>query len=57
MQTIWSACVLTKTVFGIYRACSLARAYIHFEFNVQFISRDYIADVDVNDVSVYMEID
>ena len=56
MQTIWSACVLTKTVFGIYRACSLARAYIHFEFNVQFISRDYIADVDVNDVSVYMEI-
>ena len=62
MQTIWSACVLTKTV-SAYIARAVLRAHIYififfciFEFNVQFISRDHIADVDFNDVSVYMEI-
>ena len=59
MQTIWSACVLTKTVSAyIARAVLRARIYIFciFEFNVQFMSRDHVADVDFNDVSVYMEI-
>ena len=43
-----------KNVFGIYRARSLAHAYYIFEFNVQFISRDHIVDVDFNNVSVYI---
>ena len=53
MQTIWSACVITKTVSAyIARAVLRARIYTFciFEFNVQFISRDHIADVDFNGV-------
>ena len=43
------------------RSAYIARAALHaririFEFNVQFISRDHIANIDFNDVSVYMEI-
>ena len=49
MQIIWRT-------FSAYiaRAALQARIYI-FEFIVQFISRDHIANVDFNDVSVYME--
>ena len=50
MQTIWRT-------FSAYIAHAALHTHIYiFEFNVQFISRDHIANVDFNDVSVYMEI-
>ena len=46
-------------VLVILASSSLLYIYIYiyiFEFNVQFISRDHIANVDFKDASVYMEI-